>query len=525
MLTGRIISMDVRLRAAAVGILVLLCLGSLLFLARSDAGRLTVEDGTVRTSDGVSIAYRTYVPAGEGPYVLVLIGHGFSASKEIMDGYARALADAGYLVYSYDHRGHGRSGGVLGADRDELVRDIVAVRDAAQADTRVTAGPYGLVGYSMGGGSGYRLAGQDPDLVAMVGVAPALDEAGDVPPRLLVLVGALNELFSPSSYRALLSTRTGRAPDDIESGTTYETGGLSTELVVLPWHDHLTISYSAAAHERCVSWLAAPLGGAPPDVRTVRRTLFALSGLSSGLGAAYLVIPLLPYAPSRRRLRARPTTGLARDAALSVLYAPVTAALVVPTILCGLPLTTGYLLLLSLGAVPLWRALRAAHPGRPARVLARDLFAAPAHAYAWAAVTGFVIYAVIVLFLGVRYLGVTPPLARLPATVCAFCVLVGVCALDAWAYAGGPYRGLFAAARYALARLASIALLVFVLSLISGNAFFLIALYAGMPLVVVHAAVMMAVVERTNSYGAAAVCSALFLAPLLAAVSPRIGVL
>jgi len=504
----------------------IICILSFIAMTNLDDDKVTIEDGTAITSDGISISYLVYVPKGEGPFPAVLIGHGFSASKEIMDGYARALAGSGFIVFSYDHRGHGHSGGSLDSSDDSLEEDVRSIYEIYMSDPRARHDGYGLVGYSMGGGAGYRFAEDDPDLLAMVGVAPALDQVGNYPQDLLIIIGGLDELFSPSSYRSLISERIGIKSDDIEYDSVYENNGRSTKIWVSPIHDHLTISYSSAAHEECVEWMIDTLGAGPVEVNTNARMACALTGLLSGMAAIISMIGLLPEQRKRRYLRPRPDQGILKDVFQSLIYLPLTALIVVPTIIFGLPLSTGYLLFLSLSAVPIWRALRRENDGIGSKELIKKLFSAPRQSYLFSIAAGLGTYIVMALFIGPRYLGIMPSMSRLPAVVVVFIYLVFIFCLDAWAYLDGRHLKLISnGARYALTRFLSIAIVIVLLSILSGNTFLLIALYVGIPLIGLYAIMMLSVFARTGSCGAAAVSSALFIAPMLVAVSPAIAIL
>jgi hypothetical protein len=377
----------------------------------------------------------------------------------------------------------------------------------------------------MGGGAGYRVAEDDPELAAFVGIAPAIDAAYAYPQSMLVIVGAYDELFSPNSYRKLLSARSGIAPQEIESGTTYYTEELATRLWVSQTSDHLTIAYSAAAHEQCAAWMSVWLGGEDVDVHTAERNLYSLIGLLSGLLAVFCLIMLLPFVSSDHSARQRQGGSLIRDVGISLAYAPLTAIIVLPTIVFGLPMTTTvYLALLSIGALPAWRALRRMHPGLSWKGRLSLLYKADASAYVLAIAAGIALYALAYIFLGERYLGVVPALARLPAALCVGVILSLALTFDAWAY-WRSHEALRSAAAYVSSRMLAITILVFAISAVSRNGFFLIALYVGLPLIALEAAFMMMLLKKTGSFGAAATASALFLAPILVAVSPHISLI
>ena len=81
-------------------------------------------DITRNRTDGVTIYYDIYEPKNG-----VIVGHGFTASKESMHLTSLALAVSGFVVVSLDF-GHGRSGGSLATgsrdNTEELTRDILA---------------------------------------------------------------------------------------------------------------------------------------------------------------------------------------------------------------------------------------------------------------------------------------------------------------------------------------------------------------------------------------------------------------
>jgi ABC-2 type transport system ATP-binding protein len=140
---------------------------------------------------GDKVAFTVFEPStleGGKTYPLVLQASGFGLSRETPATFAniKPLIEAGYGVISFDHRGHGESGGVVRSmDPDYEGKDVLAVLDWAEARLdwlkyRPSAGdPHNLVLGSMGGSYGgmyqYLLHNIDPkhrlDVMA-VRVAP-----------------------------------------------------------------------------------------------------------------------------------------------------------------------------------------------------------------------------------------------------------------------------------------------------------------------------------------------------------------
>lgn len=105
--------------------------------------------------DGSPLFVRTWVPEGEAKGV-VQLAHGMAEHSGRYERFAQALTDAGYAVWTHDHRGHGETAsrpadrGVYADDHgwDAAVEDIQAVGDAARAQHPGL--PFFLFGHSMG---------------------------------------------------------------------------------------------------------------------------------------------------------------------------------------------------------------------------------------------------------------------------------------------------------------------------------------------------------------------------------------
>ena len=106
--------------------------------------------------DGTQLAYRRYDTAefanGKGSVMLV---HGSSANSNSVHPLAQSFLEAGYTVYAFDIRGHGKSGvkgqvSYIGQLDDDLEDFVNAVQPAK---------PRTLLGFSSGGGFALRVAG------------------------------------------------------------------------------------------------------------------------------------------------------------------------------------------------------------------------------------------------------------------------------------------------------------------------------------------------------------------------------
>jgi pimeloyl-ACP methyl ester carboxylesterase len=107
-------------------------------------------DRSVRVdSSGLSLAVYEW---GDPSHPLLLLAHGGFDFAATFDLLAPLLADAGWRVVSWDHRGHGDSEHAALYSWDGDVRDAVAVMDSVSTD------PMPVVGHSKGGGLLLQLA-------------------------------------------------------------------------------------------------------------------------------------------------------------------------------------------------------------------------------------------------------------------------------------------------------------------------------------------------------------------------------
>jgi len=108
----------------------------------------------IDTTGGVKLAGYRWDSDGD-PWAIAQLTHGVGEHARRYQPLAQALAQAGFVVYSHDHRAHGASVtrpeqlGVLGDDGwPELVLDIGRV--GALARTEQPALPLGLIAHSLG---------------------------------------------------------------------------------------------------------------------------------------------------------------------------------------------------------------------------------------------------------------------------------------------------------------------------------------------------------------------------------------
>ena len=101
--------------------------------------------------------------------VTLVVGHGYSSSKQNLDPLCAFLASHGFTVYSLDFPGHklGASGGRLRSAED-LIDAMDAVVTTAR---RQHANPIYVMGHSMGATTALCAAGRDPSIAGAIAIA------------------------------------------------------------------------------------------------------------------------------------------------------------------------------------------------------------------------------------------------------------------------------------------------------------------------------------------------------------------
>ncbi len=116
------------------------------------------QDVSIVMDDGVSIAATLYVPDGAAPaggWPALVFLHGLSGNRQqmnaLVEGYG--ITGQGFAVLTFDARGHGESGGLVGIDGPREVADTRAVRDWLAARPETSDTKIGAWGISYGGGA------------------------------------------------------------------------------------------------------------------------------------------------------------------------------------------------------------------------------------------------------------------------------------------------------------------------------------------------------------------------------------
>lgn len=125
------------------------------------AQAFTRTDHSLAMGDGVALAASLYTPDGAPPaggWPAVLALHGLGGRRaDLMELAEQYLAPHGYVVLTVDARGHGESGGQSTLVGRREVADYAATLSWLRARPGVADARVGAVGFSLGGGSVWKL--------------------------------------------------------------------------------------------------------------------------------------------------------------------------------------------------------------------------------------------------------------------------------------------------------------------------------------------------------------------------------
>ena len=388
-------------RRAVVGIL-LLVLGALLTFVPSQryAQRRYVADTGACKVDLDVVALRSFRDGSE-PGSVVLF-HGLSSNKVVMNYLARAFAEQGLRVYVPDLPGHGRSPGPFTPEQAEtcalsLLRGLAA-RGLLVPDRTVIAG------HSMGGAIALRVAGKFRS-AGVIAISPApMKEAHGVtrenllfhnvppiPPNMLVITGRLEPKWLTENAAELVA----------------KSGDASVQYMRVPLNTHVSVLFSPTVAREAQAWAAKVLKLPTANQLPTRGGL--LGGVLGLAGILMLAGPFIREATGKTEVEEKRIAGMPRWTRAILEVAGISAGVVV-LLRNGVPLKgmhafegdylASFFLLVGM-------ALLLVH-----RNLARAQFRTKAAALLGAALSGFLLYFLLTGWLQLTLAGAWPTLAR-----------------------------------------------------------------------------------------------------------------
>lgn len=135
------------------------------------------SDVEFQAEDGVTLRGWLFTPATPGKHPAISMCHGFAAVKEHgLEPFARAFAQAGFVVLVHDHRNFGASDGAPRHDIDPMVQvaDWRVALSYLAARPEVDHDQLGIWGSSYSGGHALILAASDQRVKCVVSQVPTI---------------------------------------------------------------------------------------------------------------------------------------------------------------------------------------------------------------------------------------------------------------------------------------------------------------------------------------------------------------
>jgi predicted acyl esterase len=129
----------------------------MLVVGEAPASTLSRQDVSIPMDDGVSIAATLYIPEGPAPsggWPAIVFLHALAGNRQQMNALAEGygFVGQGYAILTFDARGHGESGGLVG-DGPREIADTRAVHAWLAARADIADAQIGAWGISFGGGA------------------------------------------------------------------------------------------------------------------------------------------------------------------------------------------------------------------------------------------------------------------------------------------------------------------------------------------------------------------------------------
>ncbi len=228
----------------------------------------------------------------------MIVAHGFSGSKELMQNIGLEIARRGVRAYLFDFPGHGSAPVPLvppkGQDFSAVLNtntfQVERIYNYIRHDLPKAA--IGVLGHSMGSAAIANFATNHPELKATIPVSPVgtPEFSPTIPKNLLVLVGQRDIPFSLDSSRQLFARATGKATPAQDTDTLIGDfkRGTARRFKVLKGLDHISILFAPSTMREISEWLGQSFGtDGPQQSVTIARLRWTGAGIATALAAFF----------------------------------------------------------------------------------------------------------------------------------------------------------------------------------------------------------------------------------------------
>ncbi len=314
------------------------------------------RSGVDITSQNIADTPATIYSAGDASGPLVVIVHGFSGARKMMQGFGLSLAKAGYTAVAIDLPGHGDNPEPMSANITEItgatVQFMGTLKRVIDALQEGTARPVALIGHSMATDIVIRYALDDPRVAGLVAVSMYSEVVTNTAPANLLMISGE---YEPGLRETALRTLRLVDPAATENSIiTRADGNVRRGALVAPHVEHVGVLYSPLTQRASLDWL---------DATFDRKSETAVVRIGGAI-AAVLFGTILLFWPLTRLLpqNPRPPPATATPASGIIVPAVVTPLVLYPLKTDFLPMLGMSYLVVHIGLygiltlIMLWRA-------------------------------------------------------------------------------------------------------------------------------------------------------------------------
>jgi alpha-beta hydrolase superfamily lysophospholipase len=229
-----------------------------------------------KSHDGVDLFVQVWEPQVVSPRAVVLLVHGLGEHSSRYAHVAEALGRDGFVLFGFDLRGHGRSGGARGhvASGEDYLNDIDQM--IVEARLRYPGKPLLLYGHSLGGILAlYYVLKRKPDLKGVVVTSPGLRTALEKQPVKVLLAKVLGSL-APK-----IAIPSGLDPNMLSRDPSVVRAYINDPLV----HDRTTLGFGKVMLS-VIAWTLAHAGEFSPPLLLMHGKSDKLAYLSGSMDVA-----------------------------------------------------------------------------------------------------------------------------------------------------------------------------------------------------------------------------------------------
>jgi len=224
-----------------------------------DFDKLNMREITIEAKDGLNIAVEFYSPKVEGKYPAILLLHMLGKDKASWNKLIPELLDNGFVVYSADLRGHGRSVRMKNGkevfyqnmnenDWNKIPEDVIDLVDFISQDKFVDSEQIGIAGASIGANAAIICASRYQNKVkTVIALSPGLNYRGleILEPAKNLKVPILMVAGSGDKYAYESSNQLNEVVKTIHDLLIYDNKEHGTNLLI----------YSEGLQKKVVNWL------------------------------------------------------------------------------------------------------------------------------------------------------------------------------------------------------------------------------------------------------------------------------